>query len=213
MHRDHIGVAFHQQTFFLFDDIALGKIKPVQGLALVVDLRIDRVQVFRDLVVLFKGTGPKPDHPAGKVVDGKDDPSAEAVVFLVFLDNRQSGLFKVFNFIAGIQGVIREGIPFVLAVTQLEPVDGLLCELPLLKIFQSDGPALFGIFQLGCKIFACKVRHLVQGFPFVVCLTVLLGLALLTDLDVVFLCQVPERFGIGKVLMLHEEVHGIAALT
>ena len=36
---------------------------------------------------------------------------------------------------------------------------------------------------------------------------------LLLYLDVVFLCQVPERFGIREMLMLHDKVDGVASLA
>ena len=74
---DQVEVALDDDADALAADRILGPVQPVQDIALVIQRRLRRIEVFR--FALRKQAPAESHHPAGDIVDREDHPPAEAV--------------------------------------------------------------------------------------------------------------------------------------
>ena len=63
------------------------------------------------------------------------------------------------------------------------------------------------------EIVAGKLVDDEEALTFALCLLLLVGQLLLLHLDAILLGQIFQRFGIGELFVLHDEVYGIASLA
>ena len=72
VHGDHVGVALAKDHLARARGVRTGKVSPVKVQALVVDLVIGAVQVFRSPAVA-EGPGPEAEHAAADIAQRKHD--------------------------------------------------------------------------------------------------------------------------------------------
>ena len=94
-HGDRVHVAFHENREIVLAQRFFGAVKMVEHVALRIDRRLGRVQIFRHVVA--HGAAAEGDHFARFIGDGKHDAAAEAVVEAAALIAREkAGGFEQF---------------------------------------------------------------------------------------------------------------------
>ncbi len=215
VHRDHVGVTFHQDALVGLGDAVLGLEDAVERAALVVDLALRAVDIFGDALVGLQGTAAEGDYAAADGVDREHDPVEEAVVELAapLPFQAKTGSHEVFFLVAGLQGGGGKSQRARGGVAQAELADGLVGEFALAEVTQADGLAHFAVPQhVGIELLGIFAHH--QQALIAHAAGDLLGrLLFLHDFDVVLLGQVAQGFPVTEVLVLHQEGDGIAGLA
>ena len=206
MHGDHVGVAFHQVTFILPDDLRLGQVQAIKHIAFIVYFRLGGINILWFILFFGQDTSAKTDYPARKVIDREYDPGPEPIVslFIVTL-NGQPGLNKILQLIPVCHAMFGECIPFFGAVSQPELFDDILIVVPLLEIRQAYRLSFIRFKQLLMKIFLGKCINMEEGLPLIHFLLLLGALFCFLYLDTILPGKESKGFGIGKVFMLHQE--------
>ncbi|EJX09692.1 hypothetical protein EVA_02195 [gut metagenome] len=214
VHGDHVGVALHKETLVLLDDGMFGKVEPVEFVALAVDFRFGRVDVFRQLLVAPENTSTEGNDLAGDGVYGEDDTAVVAVdespiVGLV----AEASLKEVFGIETLSDGGIAHRLLSREGEAQLEFVDDVVAETTLAEVGHADGDTVGMVVEVVAEVVACPFVEHEHAFAHRGGAALLVGLFLLLHLDAVFFRQPFQRLGVGHLFMFHNEVDRIAALS
>ena len=98
-------------------------------------------------------------------------------------------------------------------VTELEAADGVIAEAARAEIRKADGLSLLGVHEVVLEVMQVPVVHDEQALALALLALLLVGQFPFVDFYVVFLGQPAQGFGVGHLLMLHDEAHGVAALA
>ena len=99
------------------------------------------------------------------------------------------------------------------AITQLELLDDVIPETTVAEVCHADAASIYMVAEDIPEIVACKAVDDEQAFPFALRYFFLVGEFPFFDFYAVFLGKVFQCFGIGHLLMLHDEVHGISTFS
>ena len=80
----------------------------------------------------------KTDHPSRSAVNGEYNPPVKTVIQAVLLFDGQAGFNQVFFFITLLNGMFREGIPFIGTKAELESTDYIFADGPFLEIGEAN---------------------------------------------------------------------------
>ncbi len=215
VHRDYVGIAFHQDALVLPGNAVLGLEDTVEGPALVVNLALGAVHIFGNALVCLERASAKSDHAPADGVDREDDPVEETVVQFPgpFAFQTQARIDQVFFLVTVFQGFRAKGQRTGSGIAQAELADRLVAELAFMEVAQADSfPYLRVPEDVGIKLLGivghhqqALVAHAVGDF---------LGrLFFFDDFNMVFFRQIAQRLDIGQVLVLHQEGHGITGFA
>ena len=216
VHSHHVGVAFDEVTEILLDNGFLGKEQPVELALLGIDDAFGRILILHlhALGAAVQHSAAEAYHLARDGVDGEDDAVAEAVVGLAgLIADTEARLQQEVAVVASLQAGLPLRIVLVGTESELELPDEVVAETALAEIGQTDGATVQRLVHL---LLEPVVGPLVDGkeaLALALLRLFLVGLLAFLDLDVVLLCQVLQRLGIGQLLVLHDEMHGCAALA
>ncbi len=134
--RNDVGVALHQDGFFLRAQGLTGLVEPVQNTAFMIDGRFGRVDVFGLFGIGLQQSSTEADYAACVREDRKHEPVTKAVIVAMPLlaGKHQPGLFEHFRTDAGLGGGFQEGIPGVRRIAQSEAADGFRINAALFQI-------------------------------------------------------------------------------
>ena len=214
VHRDDVGVSLHQEATVLLDDGLLRKVDAVELIALVIDFRLGRIDILRRLGISLEDTSAEGHDLPRQGMDREDDPSPEAVAQgTVIAGIAQSRLHEVLRTVA-LQGSFPgKCIVLVQAIAQLELGDDVVAEAALAEIGHSDRLSLHmtaeDILEIVAGIFVDHEHALADALR----VFLLIGQLALLHLDVVLVCQPLQRFVVGELFVLHDEVHHVASLS
>ena len=153
-------------------------------------------------------------HFPADVEPGEDDASPEAVADgSVFLLVAKSRLEQEFLLVALAQCLLCQSIFGGCAVAQLELLHDVVAYAALAEVGHADGFAVDVVVEHVLEVVACKLVDHEKAFAYALSLFLLGGQFALLNLDVVFLGEPLQCFGVGHLLVLHDEVHGVAALS
>ncbi len=214
VHRDDVGVALDEEAASLPDDGVLGQVEAVELVALVVDGRLGRVDVFRHLLARRHDAASEGHHLARHRVHGEDDAAVVAVeqAAVVRLE-AEAGLHEVFPAEPFLRGGARQGVAGGQGEAELELADDVVAEAPLAEVGHAHGLP-FGMAREHVgeivarplvedeEALALRLRPLLLG-----------GELLLLHLYAVAAAQPFQCLGIGHLLVLHDEMHDVAALA
>ena len=214
MHRQHVGISLDQVAAPLFLDGPLGLVDAVELVALVVNIRFGRVEVFAYLHPRLQDASAKGDHLARYAVDREHDPAREEVVDAAVLPFAAEPRFEqIVDFIAPFLGLHGQGVALFGRISQPELADDVFVEAPLLEVGQTYRTAFVGLEQRLAEELLGEGIDDKHVFALASLLTLFVGQLLFMNLDVVFLGQVFQRFVVGELLVLHDEVYGAAPLA
>jgi len=94
MHRHNVGVAFNHVASVFVRYCLPGLVDTVYYPALVVYLRLRRIEILGALRISFKYPSPEPENLSRQRMDGEHYPSAEPVKDLLFMLDRQPCFYK-----------------------------------------------------------------------------------------------------------------------
>ena len=187
VHSQHVEVAFHQDALVLFGDGALGKVDAIEGLLLVVDLRLGRVLVFRAFLVVGEDASTEANDASRQVMDGEHHTSMVAVVEPVVSFDGQADLLQQLIAVAILLGVLGEGIPFGWIVAQMELLYDGVEVAAFAEVFQTDGLALVCVPKRIDEVFVGKLVDVEHLLADALLHDFLRSLLAFLDFDVVFL--------------------------
>ena len=212
VHHDHVHVTLDQDTAVLPGDFALGKVDAQQVAALDVNLGFGRVHILGRVVGLEGAAAVGDDAPAHRV-DGEHHPFAELVhQFSVLLLDGQTGGYQVFVLVTGGTGGVNQGGFARRGPAQAPLLDGGVQDVPLAVILVTHGAA-FAFLKLVAEELAGELTHGQQALAALPGGNLFGRLFLFLDLDIVFLGQISQGFGVGHMLILHHKAHGAAGLA
>ena len=136
-----------------------------------------------------------------------------AVVKAVLSFDGQADLLQKLVRIAIFLGMFGEGVPFGGIVAEVELFDNRVEIAALTEIFKADGLTFLGVPQRINEILVGKLVDVEHLLADALLHDFLSSLLLLLDFDVVLLRQVTQRFGIGEMLVFHEELGRVARLA
>ena len=212
VHRQYIGVALDQVAAALLLDGTLGLVDTVELVALVVDVRLGRVEVFAYLHARFKYPAAKGAIRISIAVHGKHYPAGKQVVDAsVLAFATQSRFEQELCLVASFLGLLGQCVTLLWRIAKPELADNIFVEAPFPEIGHTHRAPLFGLQQrMAEKLLGKSVDHK-HAFAFGSLLFLFVGQLLFMNLDIVFLGQVLQRFVIGELLVLHDKVYGTAA--
>ena len=214
MHRRDVDISLYEVAPVLFRYGVLGLVYAVQLVALVVDERLGRVDVLRRLLVVLQDAASEGHDAPRNGMHGEDDAPGVAVLQraviaavakprgdekLLLEALRPCGL--------GQRVALRHG------VTELEAADGVVAEAARAEIRKADGAPALGVHEVVLEVMQGPVVHDEQALALALLALLLVGQFPFVDFYVVFLGQPAQGFGVGHLLMLHDEAHGVAALA
>ena len=183
-------------------------------MALVVNLRIGRVDVLCRLLLLREDAPRKAQHTPADTVDGEHHATLETVVALaVVLEDGETGLLQHVVAVAAATRIFGEVVPLVEAITQAEVLNDLVGQTTTMEIAESYSLTHFILVEQLGEVFLRKLRHMEKAVSLGLTLLLLCRHLLLLDLDMVLLGKPFQRLGVGVMLVLHEEAHSIATLA
>ncbi len=145
MHRDDVGIPFHQEAIVVLANGVLRLVQSVEHLTLMVDLRFRGVDVFGLVWLLSEHARTKSNDLPRDVVHRKNDPAAKTVIGgSIVLFYHQPGLYQKFFVVPFLNGFIAEFLPAIERIAQLKFFQRTVVEAALAEVAQSDSPALFG---------------------------------------------------------------------
>ena len=214
VHLDHVGISLDQNAAVLLHDGPFGVIKSVEDVALVVDLRLGRVEVFGDFLVGAHRPAAEGGHAAADAVDREHHAAAEAVVIAARLAlDRQAGADEELLFVAVGERLPSERVARGRAVAESELADRRVRESALAEIGDPDAAALRRVVQRADEVVGRVARYDHHALAVVVPALLFGRLFALGHLDAVFLRDVLQRLEPGHVFVLHHERDGVAALA
>ena len=139
VHADHVHITLDQETMVLPDNCLLRLEKAIKLIALMIDLALGRVHVFRRLLRLLQDTPAESHHLATQRMHRKDHPATETVVspLTILVGNNKACLLQVFPLVSRQLGSLGQGITLIERISQLELADRLLTQATLYKIAQT----------------------------------------------------------------------------
>ena len=213
MHRKHIEISLDQDTFVLTGHFVLREPDAVKRTALHIYLRFGRIHIFCDRLVGLEGSSSECDHASADRMDRKDDPVEETVhqtAVLVFY--AKAGLGKELLLISCRPRRIGQSPAAYGSPAKTILADGLILETAALEVLVAYGLSLRGLKAV-LEELACIFGHEKKALVPLPLGDFLSRLLLLDDFDMVFLCKILQRFGIGQVLMFHDETDGSTGLA
>ena len=176
------------------------------------------VDVLRGLLVGLQRPATKSDEPAGDVPDGENDPSTVeviqgSIVPALGQSARLQPLLLVTRLLGGFDQGTRLAPRRLRTIADREVFNGRVPEPALPQVAEAHALALPGLHQLLGEPLLGPRRQVGQTLPFGLLLLLLLGQLPLLDLDAILVGQPPQRFGVGQLLVLHQEGHGAAPLV
>ena len=82
-----MGLIFNDEAFILFADITFGLIEAIDGITLVINSGLGRIDILGDILLLAQGSASKSNNLSGKVHDGKHHASTETVMATMLVRN------------------------------------------------------------------------------------------------------------------------------
>ena len=216
VHGDHVEIPLHQDGAILLLYGLLREVEAVELAFLAVYFAFGRVLVLGHVLVRAERAAAERHDAARDVVHREDDPLAEAVVerAVALAPQRQSRRHEELLAIARFQGVARHAVAAPGAETEAELADRGVGHAALLAEIGQAHALTLGIARE-------DLREVVRGpavegehaLAVVVAVLLLGRQLLLAHLDAVALGHGLQRLGIADALVLHDERHGIAALS
>src|SRR6185437_1413748 len=154
--REHVGVAFYQQTFVLPVDGLTRLVGAIQDLAFDIDLVLGCVDVFGGAVVGLEDAGAEADDLAGVVMDGEDHAAAVVVGESFVTQDDETGLLEIFRVVLRGKGGTGKAVAGFGVVAELELADGVFVEAAFFEIAQTDVLSFVRVEQDIAKEFLCK---------------------------------------------------------
>lgn len=216
VHRNHIGIAFDHDGEVELLDRLLGEIESVQLTFLAVYLALGRILVLGNGLVGTQRTAAESDDAPRNVMYGENHPVAEAVVerTVALAFERKAGRDQELLFISRRQRILRHPVATRGAEPEAELLDRGVGHAALLaEIGHTHAHALGLVVQVVGEIIGRPAVEREHRFAVVVAAYLFLGHLLLLDLDAVSFGHHLQGFGIGDVLVLHQERDGIAAFA
>ncbi len=216
VHRNDVGIALHHDGEVLLLDGFLGEIETVEFALLAVYLALGRILVLGDFLVGAERTAAERHDTARNIVDREHHPVVETVEerTVALALERQARREEEFLLVPGGQRVLGHLVALGRAETEAEFLNrGVGHAARLAEIGHADAHPLALVVQIVGEVVGRPTIERKHGFAVVVAPLLLGGELLLLDLDAVALGHHLERFGIGDVLVLHQERHGVAALA
>ena len=216
VHGHHVGVALHHIDEVRLRDGLLGFEEAVEFFLLAVDAALGGVDVF--LADALGGgvehASAEADHFARDAAYGEDHASGVAVVHrAVVASDGEARLHEEIFLIARLEGRLGEGAALLGGEAGAERFHHVVAEAAPAEIGEAHGASVGRVVHLVLKPVE---RPFVEGEERVALrlLRPFFGREfLLHDGDAVAFGQPSERFGIGNLLVLHEEAHGAAAFA
>ena len=215
MHRNHIGVSFDHDGEILLLNGLLGEIEAVKFAFLAVYLAFGGVLVLGHLLVGAQRAASERHDAPRNVVHGEDHAVAEAVVErpVALARQRKARREEELALVAGRQGILRHPVALCRAEPEPELADRGVGQSALLpEVGHPDAHPLGVVAEEIRKVLRGPSVHDEHRLAVVVAPHLLLRQLLLPDLDAIAFGHHLQRLGIGDVLVLHQERHGIAAL-
>ena len=125
----------------------------------------------------------------------------------------KSGLDEEFFLISFFQRLLRHGIVAFGAIAQLEFLDDVVAKTAVAEVGHTDATAVYVVAQDILEIIAGKLIDNEETFAFALNQFFFVGQFPFLDFDTVFFGKVFQGFGIGHLLVLHDEVYDIAAFS
>ena len=215
VHADDVGVALDEEAAVAPHYLGLGVVDAVDDAALVVELRLGRVEIFGRLGRLLHHASAEGHHLARKVVDGEDDAAEEAVgaVAVLFAHDGHAGLFEEFELERVGQGVGRQGVAARGRVAEAEEADDVVAEAAAAEIAEAHRLPLVGLPQAALEKSGGIVGDGHHALAVAAQLLLLGRHGLVDHLDVELGAQIFDRLHKGQVLLLHHEVERVAGLA
>ena len=179
-----------------------------------VDLRIGRVDVFllHALCTRVEQSASEGHHLPTDIQPREDHTTAISVVDTFLIFNTEACLYQELLLIAFGLGCLCHSIALGGRESQLKLLDDIIADATATEILLTDGLSVYVVIQ---DIMEVVPRPLVDDkHRLTLTLFALFFIGELTFLylDIVFLRQPAQGFGIGNLLMLHEERHRSTAL-
>ena len=217
VHRYDVSVSLHHVDAVLLGYLFLCLIDAVELLFLVVYLRVGRVHVFLlhalgGLVELASAEG---HHLAAHAYPGEYHASGKAVgKGWVPLDTvAQARLQQKLSLVALILCRSGQGIALWQAVAQSEAAHDVVAYAAAAEVLHTVGHAVGSVPQRVLEVSGSPFVHYIHRLALALGLLFFRGQLSLVYLDVILGSQPPQGFGIGHLLMFHDEAHGCAALA
>ena len=213
---DHVGLAFDKQGLALLAHGALRQVDAVEFVGLVVDFGVGRVDILhahamgagvedaaREAHYLAAHGDPGEDDTAGKAIGQR------AVGALIAEARLEEDVFLESLAL----GSIGHGVATGEAEAQAKLADGVVAETALAEVLESDGLTIRVVEEGVLEVFGRPLVGQEEGVALRGLATLLVGQFAVVDLDMVAVGQPAQGLGIGLLLMLHDEVDGIARLA
>ena len=214
VHGNHVGVAFDEVAAIVLDDGSLGKVKAIEFVALVVDTRLGRIDVFGQFLVAGENTSTECHHLARNGMDGEDDAAMiaveEATVVCLVAEAR---LFEKLGAVALGDGCAGHSIAVGEAIAKLELADNVVAKTALAEIGFTHGHAIYMVVKQVDEIVARPFVEHKQALALGGLRFLLVGELALLDFNTILLGQPFESLGIAHLLVLHDEMDHVAALA
>lgn len=215
VHGDDVDITLNEITLIGLGYGRACLIEAVEDTTLVVDIGIGGIDILGSLFLTAKDAATKAQDTARDTIDGEHHTATETVVgFLgLFLEDGETRFLEDAVAITVLAGMVGEVAPLVETIAQAKVFYHLVAEAAAVEITETNGTSHLVVVEQVGEIFLCKLGDMEEGVALVLAFLLFLSLLLLLNLDVVFLRQPTQCFGVGVVLMLHEELHHIAGFA
>lgn len=214
MHPHHVRIALHENAEVFAHDGVLRMVDAVKAVALAVYEAFGRIEVLGRPVARLQHPPAESDDAAADGVDGKYHPARETVVITARLAlDGESRFGEELLLVAGTERRHGHRVALGRTVPQRELAHRGIRETALTEVPHSHAQPFIRIVQHMLEIVGGPTVDDHHAFAVVVPPGLLRSQLLLPHLDAVFLRHILECLGIGHLLVLHDEGHGIPALA
>ena len=214
VHRHHVGISLHEEALVLLDNSALCQPDAVELVALRIDGRLGRIDVFRHLRVRLHDASAEGNHLARKAVNGEHHTPVEPVAKTSLLKRvGHTCLHEQLLLISLTDGILHHCVLSLGTIAELKLVDDVVAESATAEVRQANSSSVVGIPELVLKPLAGVFVNDADALALALLLPLLVRQLTLLDGDAVFLPQPAKGFWEGHLLVLHQEAGSIAALA
>ena len=206
-----IGSALHEVELVFFGGLPDGDVDTEDAVFFMIDVALDRVQVFCHFLVFTHVAGGKTGYPPVAVADGYHDTvTVEVVQPAFFTLLQQANLRHQLDGQAGCLGKAQQIVPTVGRISDAH-LFGVCLSPPAFDIV--GGHLVLRIEQVLAKMFGTSLVDDVHAFALHTLLFLLGRQLRFFDLNAVSLAQGADGLGEGQRVVLHQEADDVTTLA